>query len=575
MAAGWEYRWGDSPVETDGARTWARGEALDTGWQPIARPSNPPGRGGQRLVWYRIRLPRAEVADARLFVYSIDLAAELYLDGRLLYRWGEARDGGRLEFRGWPWHLVSLPAGYGGKLLYVRAASDYHDIGLWGDVLIDSGLGQIARMTRRDVPRLLAATLSLLIAAVFAALYCRRREPALLLLALVTAVLVLRVVSQTQVKQLFFDAPLFWEYLKTTTSLLVAVLIARLVHELLAPRYRIVTRVITDAQAILLGLVLLASATGIVRLCDTYQTLDLVAIGSMLLLGALSVRGALAGDGEARLLTVNFLVFGLLVFYSILVSNGMLPWSDEIDYLLLFQFSLGLAFILGRRLLRFQRRLEEYAHKLASQADEMRALNDRLEHRVAERTRQLERANRRLRGEKISLQITSITDGLTGLYSRTYALDRFEKELGKARRYRKRLSIVMLDLDQFKQVNDSFGHQAGDLVMQRVGGLLRDILRESDLAGRYGGEEFLIVLPEADAQEAGQVAERIRSEIEASAWPHRDMRVTVSGGVAQFAGETADQLLQRADYLLYRAKETGRNRIMTETFAVDLHRSSS
>jgi diguanylate cyclase (GGDEF)-like protein len=253
----------------------------------------------------------------------------------------------------------------------------------------------------------------------------------------------------------------------------------------------------------------------------------------------------------------------------------MLPWSGEIDYLLLFQFSVGLALILVRRLLHFQREVQGYTAKLGEQAEQLRELNERLENKVAERTRQLERANRRLREEKISLQITSITDGLTGLYNRTYALDRFEKELGKARRYGKRLSIIMLDLDHFKLVNDSYGHQAGDMVMQRVGALFRHILRESDLAGRYGGEEFLVVLPETDVEEAAQVAERIRSEIEGFSWPRMDVRVTVSGGVAQFAGDTADQLLQRADYLLYRAKEMGRNRIIVESVEADVPRNSA
>ncbi len=289
---------------------------------------------------------------------------------------------------------------------------------------------------------------------------------------------------------------------------------------------------------------------------------------------ALSLRAALVGGTEAKLLAANFVLFGLLALYRTLVSNTLLPWSDEIDYLLLFQFSAGLALILSRRLLLFHNRVEEYAVKLASQAEEMTALNDRLEQKVAERTRQLERANRRLREEKISLKITSITDGLTGLYNRTYVLDRFEKELGKARRYGKRLSIIMFDLDLFKQVNDSFGHQAGDVVMQRIGRLFREMVRESDLAGRYGGEEFLIVLPETEAQEAGQVAERIRAEVEAVSWSQSGMRVTLSGGVAQFAGDTADQLLQRADYLLYKAKEMGRNLVMTETAAAELHRNT-
>jgi diguanylate cyclase len=560
LDTGWEYRWDDerSPAQ---------------GWTPIAHPSNPPGREDRTLVTYRLTLPSVEVPDARLFVYSVDLALELSVDGQFLYRWGDPRaaTGGRLRFEGWPWHLVSLPPGYGGKTLYATVASDYQDIGLWGDVLLGSGYDQMLRITLRDTPRLVVAALSLTIAVIFAALYTRRREPASLMLALVTASLVARVIAQTQMRQIILFAPLAWEYVHVITSLLVMVFVGRLFQEVVQSRYRSAVRVITASNAAALLLTVAACATGFARLCDTHRALDALAVGSMVVLGAVSVRGAIAGNWESRVLTANFVVLGLLALYSTLVSNGVLPWSDEIDYLLLFQFSVGLALLLGGRLLRFYRRFEEYASRLAARADEARVLNERLEEKVAERTRQLERANRRLREEKVSLQITSITDGLTGLYNRTYTLDRYEKELGKARRYGKRLSIIMFDLDQFKRVNDSHGHQAGDLVMQRVGGLLRDVLRESDIPGRYGGEEFLIVLPETDAHEAARVSERIRSEIAAFSWPQVDLKVTISGGIAQFAGETGDQLLSRADFLLYKAKEAGRNRIVTEPIAAGLN----
>jgi diguanylate cyclase (GGDEF)-like protein len=169
-----------------------------------------------------------------------------------------------------------------------------------------------------------------------------------------------------------------------------------------------------------------------------------------------------------------------------------------------------------------------------------------------------------LREEKVTLEISSITDGLTGLYNRTYVLDRFEKELAASRRYGKLLSVIMLDLDHFKRVNDAYGHQVGDAVMQRVTAIFKAVIRESDLAGRYGGEEFLIVLPETDCGEAAVVAERIRVQVEELQWTEPGLRPTISGGVAEFSEEGADRLLQRADGLLYRAKELGRNRIVTQ-----------
>ena len=276
------------------------------------------------------------------------------------------------------------------------------------------------------------------------------------------------------------------------------------------------------------------------------------------------MKAALGGSIEARLLCANFLVMGLLAVYSILMFRGMVPWTGEIDYLLLFQFALGLTVVLVRRLVLFYRQLEEYARRVTEQSEELKALNQDLERMVGERTRELEMSNRRLREEKVTLQISSITDGLTGLYNRTYVLDRFETELAEARRYGKTLSVVMFDLDHFKRANDAYGHQVGDTVMQQVTAVIKSAIRESDLAGRYGGEEFLVVLPETDCAEAGVVAERIRSQIQSLSWTEPGLKATISGGVAEFVGETADKLLQRADSLLYRAKELGRNRIVTQ-----------
>jgi len=173
----------------------------------------------------------------------------------------------------------------------------------------------------------------------------------------------------------------------------------------------------------------------------------------------------------------------------------------------------------------------------------------------------LELANRRLVDETKVLQVVSITDSLTGMHNRMYVLDRLRSAVSHAHRYGETLSIAMFDLDHFKEVNDTWGHPAGDDVLRRVAEVFSTTLRESDLAGRYGGEEFLIVLPKADAQEAHLVAGRIRARIEALRIRAGEHWLTASGGVAELAGHSDETLLQEADRNLYRAKEAGRNRI--------------
>jgi diguanylate cyclase (GGDEF)-like protein len=557
----WEYRWGDSPFDAHGVPLWTVEDSPGL-WEAIDFPSNPPEREGRTNVWYRVRLPDISIPDAQLFIYSVDLILEMYLEGSRIYSFGTFDEQGRGRFVGWPWHLVELPPGASGKMLHFRIYSDYRDIGLWGEVLLGRGRDHMLRMFRRDGVRMAVALMSFTIGVIFLAVFfLRRDDTASLFLSLVCLALVVRVLAQTQVHRLLIDAPVLMEHIKAASYFVIPAFVALFLEQILGESYRRVTRITWATVFAMTAVVLGFSLAGIANLINWYLLFDGILIVAMALLAFLSIRAGAGGNPEARLVAINFVLMALLGFYSVLVSNGLLPWSDEVDYLLLFQFALGLTFVLVRRYVGFRRRMEEVIGRFEFQGRELQSLRSDLDSRVAERTRHLEKANQRLLEEKITLQITSITDGLTGLYNRNYTLGRLESEVSEARRYRKHLSVIMFDLDHFKRINDSHGHQVGDVVMKKVAGILRGNLRDSDLAGRYGGEEFLIVLPETELDEARFVAERIRGQVEGLAWAEPALQVTVSGGVAQYTDESAEQLIRRADFQLYGAKESGRNRI--------------
>lgn len=163
-----------------------------------------------------------------------------------------------------------------------------------------------------------------------------------------------------------------------------------------------------------------------------------------------------------------------------------------------------------------------------------------------------------------ALEEMVMVDGLTGLYNHKFIFEILSKQLAEAERYAAPLSVIMFDLDHFKKVNDNYGHQVGDEVLVEVARRIKEAVRQSDVAGRYGGEEFLVVLPHTALDEAMVVAEKIRAAIAGIDWRHEGLTTSISGGAAQFRGETELALIDRADKLLYQAKAAGRDRVLHE-----------
>ena len=153
-----------------------------------------------------------------------------------------------------------------------------------------------------------------------------------------------------------------------------------------------------------------------------------------------------------------------------------------------------------------------------------------------------------------------VIDGLTGLSNHAHVVERLDSEIERVKRYGGPLSVVMIDLDHFKTINDSCGHLEGDRIISRVAGIIRDLTSRTGMAGRYGGEEFLVVLPGFDIQMAVDYAETLRVSVAATAAAGA-IPVTVSAGVAQWREGTSHQLLDIADSRLYAAKRMGRNRV--------------
>jgi diguanylate cyclase (GGDEF)-like protein len=167
-----------------------------------------------------------------------------------------------------------------------------------------------------------------------------------------------------------------------------------------------------------------------------------------------------------------------------------------------------------------------------------------------------------LREKAQRFQMLAITDPLTGLLNRRYLEERFAEEVERAKRYQYPLSFAMIDLDNFKSYNDTFGHQAGDEVLRATAQCIRTSLRNFDVAARYGGEEFILVLPETETTAAAALAERLRGRVEQYfRQTQPEQLVTISVGIASLSPrlQTKHQIVRAADQALYAAKKRGKN----------------
>jgi two-component system, cell cycle response regulator len=204
-----------------------------------------------------------------------------------------------------------------------------------------------------------------------------------------------------------------------------------------------------------------------------------------------------------------------------------------------------------------------FAHTVHLTDHELVVTLSKLNDELTDLTRELNKKNRELEAANSTITKLMNTDPLTGLTNRRQLKEMLDAEMSKARRHGHPLSALMTDIDHFKSINDAYGHDTGDKVLVKVAQALRSTCRKEDIVARFGGEEFVVILPDSPAASAVECAERIRKAVEETVYPGIDRPVTASFGATLFLQtDTEDSLIKRADAALYEAKETGRNRVV-------------
>ncbi|WP_223248536.1 GGDEF domain-containing protein [Halomonas elongata] len=548
LTDGWEYRWGDSPIADDGTPIWIRGESNDTDWQAIDFPSNPPERNGSHHAWFRVTLPMTrEWRDPVVYIYSVDLIVEAYLEGRRIYHYGNFDAHGEGRFAGWPWHMIELPRDFAGKTLYFRVYSDYTDIGLWGEVkLMEHAelLGYLLRHSTVDLVISIICLLLALLAGVFTLIQAGTRHyfAPIALFAFASGIMIL---ANTQASQLLVNRPLMWSYLAAGSYYTLPIAIGLLLeHWYTDTRTRLIHR-IWQFHLLYLVAALGAALAGWVNLSTTFPVFDLLLVTSLCLLMAAIVPRLPELDGKQQAILGSFAFFSLLLVTDMAVAHGLLPWFRVPVSSGALIFALALVTI---SLLEYNRTHQE-----------LKRLNLRLEQEVAQRTGELQTLVKRL-------ESFSYTDPLTGLHNRRYFTKLLEQSTAQAQRQGYPLTLLMIDIDHFKQINDRYGHEAGDSVLAAIAHCLSQYFREADVVCRLGGEEFAVLMHNTETSAVKERAEALLKTLACTVQHHQQIPlgpVTISCGIASYPLHAVNPqaLVGLADKALYNAKHAGRARI--------------
>lgn len=326
LKEGWEYRWGDSPFTRDGVPQWIQADEPER-WQSIGFPSNPPGRDGREHVWYRVTLPESEWQDPVLYIFSVDLIVQVWLDGEKIYQYGTFDEEGRGRFEGWPWHAIPLPEGFGGEQAYFRIFSDYTDIGLWGEVSIMNRPDLTLFILQNSLKALVIAGFSALIAllaTIFSLLQTEKKSfGSIALFSLASAVLLL---SESQASQLLWNAPLFWDYLAAGSYYLLPVAMGLLLEQWFSDNRPGIINLVWKLHLVYLVAALGLALSGVVNLSSTFPVFDALLLATLATITTVAIRRFRHLRIEQQVILAAYGVFCSLLVVDMAVAHGVLPW---------------------------------------------------------------------------------------------------------------------------------------------------------------------------------------------------------------------------------------------------------
>jgi len=546
LTGNWFYHWGDLPKNP----TTGQWQYKQEKWEPIEFPADIPGQQDEKIVWIKIDLPSGSWRDPYLFVSSVDLTMEVFQKNQEIYHFGDIDEQGNSQFEGWPWHVFQLPNDYDQHTLYFRVFSDYPYIGLSGEVAIGNRFSLLNNVYQRGLTGLSFILVVLLVGIISTVMGTIKKDRFVAIsTGLLSFDLALMMFSENELSQVVLFEPLLWRYIAAFCYFIIPGFLAIITLAWLKEKPPLVARVVLVISIGFIAGVAFLSAFTSFNFVNAYPYFDVLFIVLVLALiaGCFNQFNKLGVTG--RLMTFGILALFISLVLDMLSAIGLITWLGHAGQWGLILFTLASLIIYLVQDWQQQIALSELTHKLES--------------KVLDRTAKLQENKKQL--EKLSRE-----DFLTTLLNRRAFSDLALTEISNAIRHKRPISLVLFDLDHFKDVNDKYGHATGDLVLKAVASTTKDTCREGELICRYGGEEFVILLHATEPEYAQLLVQRLCTaikEIEVIA-NSRTIKITASFGliclkdVAKYHENTElvlEQLLAKADRMMYEVKISGRD----------------
>ncbi len=558
LESGWSYHWGDVSYNNG----W---EMQTAEWKDLAVFDDVPGRSNDAsILWLKLSLPAGHWRDPYIFVDSIDLTVQVFENQKMTYEFGHISLAGLSQFQGWPWHLIPVINADKPTELYFRIYSNYPFIGLSGEVVIGEKSDLLQRVYKRGMTGMVFIVILFVAGILVTTLGIIKRERRIALsTGLLSFDLVLMMFAENELSQVILNEPLIWRYLAAFSYFLVPFFLGLVVREWFSGIVRRIALLVCIVTCTFVAGVIFASVSLDVSFIHAYGIFDglFILLVLALLIGCFLRREPLSfQDG--------LVIFGILaLFLSLLMdmfsAYNFLFWIAHAGQWGLVFFTLAM--------------LTVYLAKDRDQQVSLNLLMHSLEKQVAERTFELTESKKQL--EQLAQE-----DFLTGLLNRRSFVDQGKRELANALRHHQPFALVLFDIDHFKNINDTYGHGVGDKVLEKLAEVAKRTSREGDLVCRYGGEEFVILLPQSNTNDARSFVKRLHEALNnISLMVNNGERICITASIGivifeQFIAHGEDNhiypevdkllefMLSQADEAMYEVKDSGRNGIKERAF---------